>query len=167
MEFFIQLLPIVGSLLSIILAVIGLLEVIGKVKNKIMRFVSWKQIEKWVNELTRQIQTNNDFIPDCIIPMGRGGAVLAAMMSRKLCSDRVTPIFMVDRSYHQKNNRNEVNILTEYFDFKKLPKNILLVAGMNVTGTTLKTYCNWLKSYNDSEINVKVAVLVQNLNSKL
>ena len=142
--------------LLIILTIIGGIVSIGTIilwinqrRKRIKEKVSWKTVEKGVVRLKEQLIQDN-YIPTVIIGIGRGGAVISALLSGTLGN---IPIIVLDRIYQWKNHvRNE-----GLFEEIKLTKNIdrvLLVAGELHSGNTAKKYTEYFKQMGATKIKM-------------
>ena len=129
-------LTIIGGVVSIGTIIIWINQRRKKLKEKI----SWKMVEKGVLKLKDNLLQKN-YYPTLIIGIGRGGAVVGALLSGTLGN---IPIIVLDRIYEWKNHvRNE-----DLFEKIKITKNIdkvLIVAGELHTGNTAKKYIEYFE----------------------
>jgi hypoxanthine-guanine phosphoribosyltransferase len=96
--------------------------------------------------------------------MGRGGAVLAGLMSNKFYKEKNIPIFMVDRDIIHGHRTRNTEIKTDILDLVTPPKSVLLIGGVNASGGTFEKYSSWLNTKGVEKI--RVCVLVESKTSK-
>ena len=142
--------------LLIIITIIGGIVSIGTIilwinqrRKKIKERVKWKTVEKGVVRLKEKLIQDN-YIPTVIIGIGRGGAVISALLSGTLGN---IPIIVLDRIYHWENHVRNEGLVEEI----KLTKNIdkvLLVAGELHSGNTAKKYTEYFEQIGAKEIKM-------------
>lgn len=161
------------TIVTIISTILSLCKIAKTVCEKhIIRYVpivgkcfSWKQINYMVSNICEKI--NNDPVNFAsIVGIGRGGAILASLMSYKL--DAI-PIFAFDRRYMiDHDNKAVVSIVDNIIlnnEFKDLlDKPVLLVSQRADPGITINTYKELLKKIGFKNI-VVCAVLVSENNT--
>jgi hypoxanthine phosphoribosyltransferase len=125
--------------------------------------VSWRQVEKGVKRLLEDMK-NNQFIPGSIMAMGRGGAVMAGLMSNKFYLHKSVPVFMVDRNYKHSEENSQPEINCNMVNLSQLPEPVLLVGGINASGRSIIEYKKWLKEVGVQK--VRTAVLVESTMAK-
>lgn len=149
----------------IIFAIIGFVGSVIKVFSvwMNMKVLEWKSVEKYSKRIIKNMAKEH-YEPNVIIGIGRGGAILASLLSgnmeRKNKKENIT-IYCIDRFYDWTNgSRKEIeNPYIEYDKFKGL--NILLVAGDVVSGKTMSFYIEKLEKH---QINsIKTATIVKSV----
>ena len=125
--------------------------------------VTWGEVEKAVDHLVDQIQ-RNEYAPDGMFAMGRGGAVMAGLMSGRIVRGKNVPIYMVDREMKYIGPNRTAVIHKDVLELKDAPRSVLLLAGVNASGGTLSEYRQWLAEKGVKEI--KSCVIVESLTAK-
>lgn len=150
-----------------LLAFVGFLATLYKTVDvwiNLRRF-SWKEVDKLTKKLIRQI-SDDMFVPDVIVGIGRGGSILGALLSGNLRTpgkNRNVPLLVVDRIYEWINGER-VEVENKMIDFSPLAgKKVLLVAGDVLTGGTMKFFLHEIESVGVKEI--KTACLVKGVAS--
>lgn len=164
------------SILMLPLAVIGGWSSYITIKEKCWPrpVISWKQACDGVRNLEQQL-IRDQFIPDLIVGIGRGGAITGALLSGCLgdIHSRLKkgdtsqeekqgsniPLLVIDRKYiwdNQKYSRSDG--MLDNIDISDAPNNILLVAGELHSGGTAKFYTNYFESL--GAIDVRMLSLV-------
>ena len=153
-------LNVVGVASSSVLAVISAAQAYSVVKQKVNNRVSWRVINRGLKKILGDMRRDS-YIPDCIFAMGRGGCVIAGMISNKFYRDRNVPIYMIDRSFMYSKNTKSAQLCDEFINVTKSPGSVLLVAGINASGETLNKYREWFQEHGATEI--RTAVLYSNI----
>ncbi|HNZ01873.1 MAG TPA: phosphoribosyltransferase family protein [Anaerolineaceae bacterium] len=105
------------------------------------RTFSWREVDKYSKKLIEKIE-KDEYIPDVIVCIGRGGSIIGSILSGnihidKVQQDRNIPILGADRMYEWR-NRQRVEVENEMIDFAPLHgKKVLLVAADVMTGGTM------------------------------
>jgi len=120
-------------------------------------YYDWNDIEAMCSSITLQMYTNN-FKPDYIVGITRGGNVPATIISNMLN----IPCEALKVSLRDDTKQSEHNTIMEHDS--KLGKKILVVDDINDTGSTFKWIWNDWQLTEDS--NVKFATLTENLASE-
>jgi uncharacterized protein len=137
--------------------------------NKI--YYTWTDTERQVSEILRQI-TIDDWRPDYVVGLTRGGLVPANLISQYLgCRMETLKVSLRDGAEQESN----LWMAEDAFGHGMPPKRILIVDDINDSGATL----NWIREDWQSSCfpkdkrwkdvwgsNVRVAVLVDNESSK-
>lgn len=134
------------SLVLMILQVINeLRKIISPIKSNffIGKYFSWREVDRYISKLADVIkETNTEY--GMICGTGRGGGILAALLSYKL---DLTPVLVLDRKYaihHVSGNRGSICIesnITLDSKFNELySKPILLITPQSDPGITLNKY---------------------------
>lgn len=127
-----------------------------------LRRFSWDDVDKYSKVVIKKI-AKDGFVPDVIVGIGRGGSILAAILSGNITisgpKNRNVTVLGVDRMYEWRDGaRTEVENKT--VDFMPLAnKKVLLVAGDVLTGGTMKFYIHQLEQANVAVL--KTACLVK------
>lgn len=145
----------VGIVSTSILATASVLQGAMYIKSKSNNCVSWRVVEKGVKKVLKDI-SDDAFVPDCIFPMGRGGCVIAGMISNKFRANANIPIYMVDRSLSTQNNVRDILIKDGFVKLIGTPGKVLLVGGINASGGSLSKYQKWLAESGASEVRSAV-----------
>ncbi len=160
----------VKSLLDIVgyvLAFIGFLATLYKTVEVWLnlRNFSWAEVDKLTKKLIRQM-SNEMFVPDIIVGIGRGGSMLSALLSGNLRAPdkrRNIPLLGVDRMYEW-HDGERIEVENKMIDFAPLRgKKVLLVAGDILTGGTMKFFLHEIEKVNPDE--VRTACLVKGVTS--
>lgn len=165
----IDLLIIILTWIGYLFAIIGFGATVYKSMQAWMslKTLSWKEVEKYSKKVIKEI-SQDEYIPDVIVAIGRGGSVFGAMLSGNISSSqkhRNIPIIGYDRIYEWENG-NRIEKQNRMVDFRPLTnKKVLLVAGDILTGGTMKFVMNLVSEANVSEI--KTACLVKGITSAL
>jgi hypoxanthine phosphoribosyltransferase len=120
--------------LGIFSSIFGLGFTIREIARKRAGKLSWTQIERGIADLTNII-TNKNFDPDMIIGVGKGGSIIAGMLSTKL---GYKPVFHVDRQVNFRQNDGQpegVKIISSEIPITN--KKVLLVNGESYSGWTI------------------------------
>ena len=131
-------------------------------------FLTWQDVEGYCQEILRQIQ-RNEWLPDYIVGLTRGGLVPANLISQYLN----IPMETLKVSLRDDNSQPESNLWMAEDAFQS--KKILIVDDINDSGATL----NWIKKDWEASClprhpdwdtvwgnNVRVAVLYDNESSQ-
>lgn len=111
--------------------------------------ITWKTVERGVVKLIKLIREDN-FQPDVIVGLGRGGSIIGALLSGNL---GVIPFTAIDRRYHWESKKRSVSIL----DFGPITlenKRVLLATAEPYTGETLRAAVEYLQSRKPTETKV-------------
>ncbi len=104
--------------------------------------VSWSIVEGKIKELKENLIADQYF-PSLIIGVGRGGAVVGALLSGCLGS---IPLVVIDRIYKWGDNGREDSMLISEIDLSNYNEKVLIVAGELHTGNTAKLYIEHIKA---------------------
>ena len=132
------------------------------------RYISWGQLEGHCSEILRQM-TKDNWKPELIIGVTRGGALPAVMLSQYLEVKMVgLDVSLRDTYGHELGSESNCWAAEDAAKGKR----ILIVDDINDQGSTL----NWIKHDWESSVgnmkirwgdNVRVAVIVENESSKV
>jgi hypoxanthine phosphoribosyltransferase len=130
-----------------------------------LRRFSWKEVDKYANKLIDKIN-EDQYQPDLIVTIGRGGAIIGAILSGNLSkheNEKNIPLLGLDRVYKWEDG-NRIEIKNEMIDFQPLKdKNILLVASDVVTGSTMRFFIDEISAVKVNQ--VRTACLVKGMGS--
>lgn len=154
--------------LSYAFAVIGFLATAYQSIRAWLNFkrFSWTDLDKYTKKIIKVV-SDDKFVPDVIVTIGRGGAIVGSILSgnlphygRKKCN---ITILGVDRLYEWVNGQR-IEIDNKMIDFSPLKgKKVLLVAGDVMTGGTMTFFLNQLKQ--NQVLEIRTACLVKGLSS--
>lgn len=116
--------------------------------------ISWKYTEKTVEKLFNKM-IRDDFSPTLLVGIGRGGAVLGALLSG--CFGH-KPLLVVDRKYVWLENERSEDVICAFDLQSKYLKNVLLIAGGVYSGNTMIKYHDIFKRMGAK--NIKRAALI-------
>ncbi len=111
--------------------------------------LTWRKVDRLVKKLIKSISQDN-YYPDTIIAVGRGGAIIGSLLSGNLpkeFKESNIPIVCIDRFYKwEDGNRVELDINpVDYLFFKN--KKVLLVAGDVISGETMRFFKSKVDPY--------------------
>ena len=109
--------------------------------------VKWPTVEKGIIKLKEEL-IRDKYMPSLIVGVGRGGAIIGALLSG--CLGHV-PILVIDRVYEWEDNIRKDDLCEKIRLSRNLEK-VLLVAGELHTGGTAKTYIEYFKNMGAKEI---------------
>lgn len=120
-----------------------------------LKSFSWGDVDKYSKVIIKKISANY-FVPDVIVGIGRGGAILGSILSGNIIvpsqKERNIPVLVVDRLYEWQHG-TRVEIENKMVDFSPLAgKKVLLVAGDVLTGGTMKFYVRQLEQVKVAEL---------------
>lgn len=116
---------------------------------RIYKRLRWRTAEKSAINLANQIR-QDEWSPDLIVGIGRGGAIYGAMLSYKLAKKdrrgkkKNIPLAILERQYRIENNQRKSKVVGDIECFLTdkegnliAPEKVLLVAGEGHTGDTM------------------------------
>ncbi len=147
-------LNIVYKIIAFVSASIGILWFFWYLYDKKFPFkrLSWKFAEKKAQEISNLL-IEDSFLPTLIVGIGRGGAILGAMISGCLGH---RPLLVVDREYKWKVEGREEDMLFSVNIPEMYLKKVLIVSGEIHSGGTMKVYYRYLKLLGAKEIRKAV-----------
>lgn len=139
------------SLILVILQIANqLIMLYSPIKANIFtkKYFSWREVNRYIEKLAKKIQEDN-IEYGMICGTGRGGGILAALLSYKL---GLVPVLVLDRKYviddtnHQRSSLciEEKVVLNNHY-IELLNKPILLITPQSDPGVTLNKYRDILK----------------------
>ena len=137
------------TIIGIIFSTIGAISSIWFLYDKLSKRwkLSWRFVQKAVLRITDRM-TGDDFSPSLIIGIGRGGAIMGAMISGALGH---RPLIVIDRKYDWKDGRR-VDDLVQRLKINIGLDKVLLVAGEVHSGNTMRLYYNYFQELGAKEI---------------
>jgi probable phosphoglycerate mutase len=141
-----------------------LIEIENNAKNKIQSQYSWSDIEIGVKDLRQQI-LNSNYMPTLLVGIGRGGAIMSALLSGNLSNERHIPFIALERKYENKNGMRDAYLFDDVSFTQDLDR-VLLVAGDIVTGETAQVFTDFLIQQGTKEIKFLAYVMVSSTNKK-
>lgn len=153
------------SLLLVILQIINeIIMLYSPIKANVFtrKYFTWKEIDRFIEELKKRIKESN-IEYGMICGTGRGGGILAALLSYKL---GLVPVLVLDRKYVIDDTNNQRTslcieqkvILNDYYK-DLLNKPILLITPQSDPGVTLNKYREILKQSGFSASIDKCAII--------
>lgn len=129
---------VIFQVAGLVLAVIGAASSIWYLKERLFPFrrLSWRRAERAARHIAMEAALQG-FNPTLIVGIGRGGAVMGALISGCL---RHRPLLVVDRKYTWVSGRRTDDLLFEVRPPQELMERVLLVAGEAHTGNTMRLY---------------------------
>lgn len=144
-----EIIAIIGSFASIIAFGFILRD---EIANLLQNRVSWKSILRSSKVVIDQLETDH-FYPDCIVAGGRGGAILASLVSWNLTNELI-PIQYVDFHYVWDDSRRKIEMEAKNLSVKG--KRVLICLGYSNTGTTALEIRKLVARRNPNEIRTAV-----------
>lgn len=139
------------NLLTYVFTLIGLIASIYHAYKawRSTNVLTWNKLDRQARKLIKKISCD-DFIPDIIVTIGRGGAIIGAILSGNLAkkaNESNIPFMGLERFYRWENgNRVEIdNNLLHYSTLKD--RKVLLIAGDIITGETMSFYKSIIQPY--------------------
>lgn len=112
--------------------------------------ITWTTLEKEILIMKEKL-VSDQYIPSLIVGIGRGGAVVSALLSGSLGN---IPIIVIDRVYKWDKDGRKDKMLFDNIDLSEFNSKILLVAGELHTGNTAKMYLQYFKEIQSSEVKM-------------
>lgn len=117
----------------------------------ISKYFSWREVERFADKIAKQISAEGEHY-GLIVGTGRGGGILAALMSYRL---DLVPVLIFDREYKYIKQRDTEKLVSECNELKIefnqankdiLDKPILLITARSQSGVTLDKYIEVLRN---------------------
>lgn len=112
--------------------------------------ITWDTLEKEILKIKDKL-ISDQYIPTLIVGIGRGGAVVSALLSGCLGS---IPIIVIERIYNWDTEGRKDEMMLKDIDLSKYNDKILLVAGELHTGNTAKMYKQYFKSIESKSVKM-------------
>ncbi len=126
--------------------------------NYVIKNISWDTIKKLTEKIIVSIRKNN-YQPEVIIPILRGGMPLALMLSQKLNIRCFETIQIVKSENDQINSVFGKAKIVNHTDMKLISgKNVLITEDVIDTLDTLTTAIHFIKKYNPKKILVSTLI---------
>jgi probable phosphoglycerate mutase len=120
------------------------------------RRLTWRFTEKVVARIAGAMAADG-FLPTLIVGIGRGGAVMGALISGALGH---RPFVVIDRKYTWQEGRRRDDILLKVSFPQALLDSVLLVAGEVHSGNTMRLYFDYFQDLGAQKI-ARASLLVQ------
>lgn len=111
--------------------------------------ISWRKVEKGIKQLKADLIQAN-YYPTLIVGIGRGGAVIGALLSGTLGN---VPIIVIDRVYDWTSKERKEDVCEKIRISKNINK-VLIVAGELHSGNTAKIYTEYFEDMGAKEIRM-------------
>jgi broad specificity phosphatase PhoE/hypoxanthine phosphoribosyltransferase len=146
----------IESWIAIILGSIGALASVWFLWEKLLsrKRLSWKWLQKAVVNMATNL---HGYSPTVIVGIGRGGAIVGALLS-SLLNNR--PLLVIDRVYVWSQGRRYDDMICHLPLPKELIDRVLLVAGEVHTGNTMRLYYKFFKDMGANQV-LRAAPYVQ------
>ncbi len=112
--------------------------------------ITWMDAEEKIKEIKEKL-ISDQYFPTLIIGVGRGGAVVGALLSGCLGS---IPIIVIDRIYKWDDTGRKDKMLISDIDLSNYSDKVLIVAGELHTGNTAKLYIEYFKKNGAKEVKM-------------
>jgi len=132
-------LGVIGSVSS----VLYILERLSKMKK-----LSWKDATRAAEKISQEM-SRDGFSPTVIVGIGRGGAIMGALISGVLGH---RPLVVIDRKYTWVEGRRFDDMLLRAKFPASLLERVLLVSGETHTGNTMRLYHDYFKNLGAKQI---------------
>ena len=150
-----------------VFAAVGFVGAVAKSIQVWMRLhvVTWKDLDRYSKKIIRHA-TREGYVPDVIVGIGRGGAVLGAVLSGNLPNPdpesgkrKVNiPLLCIDRIYRWEQGRRYER-KNDMVDLSGLAgKRVLLVAGDVMTGETMAYHLSQLQEISVGDVKTTCLV---------
>ena len=126
------------EIIGLVLGIIGAISALWYFWDKLfpIRRLSWKFAEKTSKKIAEEMTADN-FSPTLIVGIGRGGAVMGALISGVLGH---RPLVVIDRKYMWKEGDRVDDMIFPINIPQNLLERVLLVSGEVHSGNTMKIY---------------------------
>lgn len=147
-----------GEFLGVGLGLIGAVASVWFLWERFLarKKLTWRFTEKTVSRFAKEMAAKG-FSPTLIIGIGRGGAVMGALLSGVLGH---RPLIVIDRKYAWQDGRRIDGMLMHTNLPPSLLERVLLVAGEVHTGNTMRLYCEYFRKLGAKSI-ARAALFVQ------
>lgn len=121
--------------------------------RRVAKRITWRMVGRGVLDLKDKLVSSR-FSPELIVGIGRGGAVVGALLSG--CLGHV-PLLVIDRKYEWIDGKERKDAMFAEIEIKKRFERVLLVAGELHTGDTAKLYKEFFEAKGEE---VRIMTLV-------
>jgi len=131
------------EIIGLILGLIGAISALWYFWEKLfpLRRLSWKFAEKVAKKIAEEMTADN-FSPSLIVGIGRGGAIMGALISGSLGH---RPLVVIDRKYTWKEGDRFDEMIFPVHIPEDFLERVLIVSGGVHTGSTMKLYYEHFK----------------------
>lgn len=135
---------LIFGIIGLISGILGIITAVWYFWDKLfpIRKLSWKFVEKATKRIVEKMMAD-DFSPTLIVGIGRGGAIMSALISGALGH---RPMIVIDRKYEWKEGERFENMIFPVDIPKSFLERVLLVAGEVHSGNTMKMYYEHFKN---------------------
>lgn len=140
-----------ASIVAFVLTAIGAVASLWFLYEKFVpyRRVTWRRAERLVDRMVEEM-ISDGFVPSFIVGIGRGGAVLAALMAGRLGH---RPIMALTADHHWSGSGRRDDLAIEFsINDPSWREHVLLVAGETHTGQSMRFVESYLASIGCEEI---------------
>lgn len=136
-------LDVVTLILGTISAIVGIISAVWYFWEKLfpMRKIGWSFAEKTAKKIGQEM-TADDFSPTLIVGIGRGGAVMGALISGALGH---RPLVVIDRKYMWIEGDRIEDMIFPMSIPQDFLERVLLVSGEVHSGNTMKVYYQYFQ----------------------
>ncbi len=124
-------------------------------------YVSWKEIEEWTKGIRKMVVENN-YNPDIIIGIARGGLVPARMVADYLFKKDLLSI--KTEHWGLTATMNGKAVLKEKLNYDVTGKKVLIVDDITDTGESMKLSYNYVKSINPADVKTTSMLYIDGSN---
>ncbi len=124
-------------------------------------YVSWKEIEEWTKGIRKMVVENN-YNPDIIIGIARGGLVPARMVADYLFKKDLLSI--KTEHWGLTATINGKAVLKEKLNYDVTGKKVLIVDDITDTGESMKLSYNYVKSLNPADVKTTSMLYIDGSN---
>ena len=124
-------------------------------------YVSWKEIEEWTKGIRKMVVENN-YNPDIIIGIARGGLVPARMVADYLFKKDLLSI--KTEHWGLTATKNGKAVLREKLNYDVSGKKVLIVDDITDTGESMKLSYNYVKSLNPADVKTTSMLYIDGSN---
>ena len=124
-------------------------------------YVSWKEIEEWTKGIRKMVVENN-YNPDIIIGIARGGLVPARMVADYLFKKDLLSI--KTEHWGLTATINGKAVLKEKLNYDVTGKKVLIVDDITDTGESMKLSYNYIKSLNPADVKTTSMLYIDGSN---
>ncbi len=124
-------------------------------------YVSWKEIEEWTKGIRKMVVENN-YNPDIIIGIARGGLVPARMVADYLFKKDLLSI--KTEHWGLTATMNGKAVLKEKLNYDVTGKKVLIVDDITDTGESMKLSYNYVKSLNPADVKTTSMLYIDGSN---
>jgi hypoxanthine phosphoribosyltransferase len=109
---------------------------------------TWRVVESSMKKVLKEMR-QVDYMPDIVIAVGRGGAIVGGMVAGNLGH---VPLFVMDTVLDRSKREGEVRIRFPDLCPPLREKSVLLAVGELYSGEDLRTVCRFVESFKPREV---------------